>query len=153
MITVRAETIGAPEVAARIEALKPGILAGVKGALDTWSEELANYIKEDKLSGNPLHQRSGALRESITPYRRDEGDILQGGAGGGAGLVYAHILEYGGDIYPVRAKALRFVIDGNVIFSKHVRMPEFNYMRSSFEANADAGVQAIRDAVQEAVLA
>lgn len=159
MITVRTEVVGAQEVVDRLAALRPQILEGMRGALDTWSEELANFIKDDKLSGNPIKQRSGALRESINAYRVDDGDILRGGAGGGAGLNYAKALEYGSrphEILPVRAKFLRFVVDGRVVFARKVNHPgnrPFRYMRGSFEEKSEGGINALRAAVQEAILA
>ena len=159
MITVRAETIGAPEVAARVEALKPGILAGVKGALDTWSEELANYIKEDKLSGNPIRAHTGALRDSVNPIVESSGDVISGGAGAGAGLDYAKPLEFGSrphEILPRTAKFLRFEVDGRIVYARkvnHPGNPAFRYMRGSFEEKSESGIEAIRAAVAEAMTA
>lgn len=42
--------------------------------------------------------------------------------------VYARIQEAGGDIYPVRARYLRWTEDGVVHYSRHVHLPERPYM-------------------------
>jgi len=101
----------------------------------------ANQLKEDliqlvqtKLSGQVLQQRSGRLYGSI------EGDVYDAGTRRvtvevrSRGVVYARIQEYGGDVYPVNATYLHFVLeDGREIFSKHVRVPERSYLRSSLD--------------------
>ncbi len=159
MITVNTEVVGAEPVADRLRALQPAILSGLKSTLDTWAEELANYIQQSKLSGDPLKQRSGALRDSINPYREDAGDVLMGGAGGGAGLDYAKALEFGSrphEILPVRAKFLRFEVDGRVVFARKVNHPgnrPFRYMRDSFQENAQEGIARLRAVVREAMAA
>ena len=159
VITVNIEVVGAQPVADRIRALQPVILSGLKSTLDTWAEELANYIQQSKLSGDPLKQRSGALRESINPYREDAGDVLMGGAGGGAGLDYAKALEFGSrphEILPVRAKFLRFEVDGRVVFARKVNHPgnrPFRYMRDSFAEKSEEGIARLRTVVREAMAA
>ena len=159
MITVRTEVVGASEVKDRLRALQPAILNNLRSTLDVWAEELANYIQQSKLSGDPLKQRTGALRESINPYREDAGDVLSGGAGGGAGLDYAHALEFGAaphEIVPRTGRFLRFERDGRVIFARRVNHPgnrPFRYMRDSFDENAESGIAKLRAAVQEAMVA
>lgn len=154
MIAAQIEVVGAPQVVARMEGAQERIQGAVKGALDTWSEELANYIKMSKLSGNPLHQRSGKLRESVTAYRHDSGATLEGGAAGGAGVPYAKIHEFGGTITAKNAPYLTFkTLDGRWHRVKSVVMPERSYMRTGFREQAKEGIAEIRAAVEAAVLA
>lgn len=154
MIAAQIEIVGAPQVVARLEGAQERVHAAVKGSLDAWSAELATYIKESKLSGDPLHQRTGKLRESIIAYRKDSGTTLEGGAAGGAGVPYAKIHEFGGVITAKTAPYLTFrTLDGRWHKVKSVVMPERSYMRTSFREQADQGVSEIRAAVQAAVMA
>ena len=157
MIKVISEVVGAPEVRDRVLALKPAILANTKTALDQWAEELASYIQRDKLSGNPVQARTGALRDSINPIAEQEGDLITADAGGGAGLDYARAIEFGSrphEIVPRRANFLRFEVDGRIVYTKHVNHPgnrPFRYMRGGFEDMQPQGIEAIRAAVAEAL--
>lgn len=159
MITVRTEVVGAQEVADRINAARPAILANTKTALEQWAEELASYIQRDKLSGNPINARTGALRDSVNPMAEADGDVIRAGAGAGAGLDYARPLEFGSrphEILPVRAKFLRFEVDGHVVYARkvnHPGNPAFRYMRGGLEDKAESGIEAIRAAVAEAMTA
>jgi len=92
---------------------------------------LAEYVQSQKLSGQVLNVRSGRLRDSIESSVEDQGTRITGSAFASSDVPYARIHEYGGDIYPKIDKALRFVIDGKVIFAQHVRMPERSYLRSA----------------------
>ena len=151
MITVQTQVIGAQEVIARIEGLPARIRAVVVGALDEYGQELSGTIKEDKLSGQVLNVRSGDLRNSITPLEAVEGEVMSGGAGGGAGIVYAKIHEYGGTITAKNAPYLRFrTDDGRWHAVRSVVMPERSYMRSSFTETYEGGVAKVREAVMEA---
>lgn len=51
----------------------------------------------------------------------------------GPTVIYGPIQEEGGVIRPVRAKALRFVVNGEVIFAKRVTIPAHWYMRKTLE--------------------
>ena len=154
MIAASVEIIGASEVVQRLEGMAPRIHAAVKGSLDAWSTELSAYIKESKLSGDPLHRRSGDLSRSVVPYRRDSGTTIEGGAGAGAGIPYAKIHEYGGTITARNAPYLCFqTADGRWHKVKSVVMPERSYMRTSFREQSAQGIAEVREAVKAAVLA
>jgi phage gpG-like protein len=114
---------------------------------------LVDYIRSVKLSsGNPLNIRSGKLSESIGSNTEDSGSFISTTVFS-QGLPYARIHEFGGDVYPVNAKALIFEIGGKKIFSQHVRIPERSYLRSSLienKANINAALRrAVKDAVAE----
>lgn len=153
MIAAQIEIKGATEVVARLNRMVPEIHAAVLGSLKTWGTELAGYIKESKLSGDPLHRRSGDLSRSVVPYLKDSGTTVEGGAGAGAGIPYARIHEYGGTITAKNAPYLCFQTqDGRWHKVKSVVMPERSYMRTSFREQASEGVAEMREAVRLAVL-
>lgn len=110
--------------------------------------DLQGYIMEE-LSGEVLHVRTGALRRSIRLIPAELHGNQIGGevTAGGGPIVYARIHEYGGDIYPRRAKALRFKIGNRVIFSQHVHMPERSYMRRGLTAKQQEIIEDMRAAL------
>lgn len=141
--------------------------AGAKSVLDAWAYELAGYIKASKLSGNPLNRRSGRLSSSVHPVDQSSGETISAGAGGGAGVPYAKIHEYGGTInhpggtaYFVSALLGRtfFVSNASALAASLPRtqphtidMPERSYMRSGLRDKAPSGIEALRTAVKEAI--
>lgn len=118
---------------------------------------LESKIKSDKLSGQVLHVITGDLRRSIFSGVNDRGNIVEGWAKQSGDVKYGAIHEFGGtihipEIFPVKAKALHFVMDGKEVFAKHVRahdvnMPERSFMRSSLHDMEDEIVSGLKEAV------
>lgn len=89
--------------------------------------------------------RSGALRDSVDKSQSGPAEFL---IGPDTDVIpYAVIQNYGGDIYPVRAKALRFEIDGKVIFAQHVHLPGSHYMERAFEEGREPALRAVIAAI------
>lgn len=155
MITM--EVMGADAVMARFLAAGGNAQKAARSALDVWSAQLAAYIKESKLSGDPIHRRTGTLSRSIFPRSGETPRGAYGGAGGGAGVPYAMALEFGSPAHEIvakNAKALCFNFRGVKTFAKRVSMPEQpakSYMRSAFREKAPEGIAALRTAVLEAI--
>jgi phage gpG-like protein len=157
------QVTGAQEVVERLGAMQPKIMAAAKSSLDGWALQLAGYIKSSKLSGDPLHRRSGRLSASVHPVSLSSTDAVSAGAGGGAGVPYAKIHEYGGlipahEVAVRNAKALAFTVDGVLRFAKSVQipdvqMPERSYMRSALREQAPSGIEQLKAAVAAAVTA
>lgn len=146
---------------ARFEATTGKVRAAAKSSLDMWATELAGYIKAEKLSGNPLNRRSGALSRSVYPDKAETADTISGGARAGLDVPYAKIHEYGG-LIPAHvvvarnAGALCFSVGGMKRFAKSVQipdvqMPERSYMRSALREQAPEGIAELRAAVREAI--
>ena len=81
-----------------------------------------------KVTGEVLNVRSGDLRRSIfTPITQMSGDTITTTTGSSGDVKYAGIWETTGwkahDIVPTKAKALRFISGGEVIFAKRVQIP------------------------------
>jgi phage gpG-like protein len=154
--------VGTEQVIERLGAVPAKVRIAAKSSLDAWATELASYIQADKLSGQVLNRRTGDLRASIHPVSQETASSVSGGAGGGAGLRYARIHEYGGvipahQVVARNAKALAFSVNGVMRFAKSVNipavtMPERSYMRSSLKEQAPEGIAQLRAAVKEAIL-
>lgn len=96
--------------------------------------------------GTPPARRTGTLARSVRP----EAAKLVGDGKAESSVaphtVYARIQQLGGDIYPVRAKALRWKDKSGVHFARHVRLPARPYMVMN-----DARRQEVRSAAIGAV--
>lgn len=157
------EITGSEQVIDKLGAVVGRVRIAARSSLDAWALELAGYIKDEKLSGQVLNRRSGLLSGSIAVKSASEsGTTISAGAGGGAGVPYAKIHEYGGlipaHIVVVKnAKALAFSVGGVMRFAKSVQIPDVNmpersYMRSSLREQAPDGIAQLRAAVREAIL-
>ena len=153
---------GATEVIERLDAVIGKVRVAVKSSLDIWATELAEYIRIEKLSGQVLNRRTGALRSSVYTDKQETTDSISGGARAGLDVPYAKIHEYGGlipahTVVVKNAKALAFSVNGMMRFAKSVnipdvQMPERSYMRSSLREQAPEGIAQLKAAVREAIL-
>ncbi len=97
--------------------LIPEIKKGVSKAVAMLAGEARELV-----SGKVLNVRTGRLRSSIIPSPpRAHNGVVEGQYG--SNVDYAPIHELGGEIKvpeirPSRAKALRFEVDGHVVFAK-----------------------------------
>lgn len=126
---------------------------------------LQQHVKADKLSGQVLNRKSGALSNSIKFAVDDQGNAVYGRVFSSGDVKYAAIHEFGGtipahDIVPSKAQALAFMVAGKQVFAKIVHMPavtmpERSFMRSSLADMAEqikgAYVKAKDDAVAQAM--
>lgn len=109
--------------------------------MQTWAVDVHKEIVLN-LTGRKLKVRSGRLRSKMQfPLIQRRGAVIK--AVFGNKVKYAAIHEYGGttrphDIFPRRAKALRFIVGGEDVFAKRVRHPgskisEKRYIREPVE--------------------
>jgi phage gpG-like protein len=141
-------------------AMLAGLPARLRNVLMENATQLAAELEariQQKLGGEVLRSRSGALARSI-------GSTVEVGADGvtveiatGGDVKYAAIHEFGGtipphEILPDKARALAFVLGGKQVFATRVNipavtMPERSYLRSSLAEMADQ----IREELSEAL--
>lgn len=146
-------------------------IAGAKAALDripaavvdfvakkirALTLNLQHHIVADKLQGQVLQHRSGALARSIQQETTTSGEITTGRVYSSGDVKYAAIHEFGGttpphDIVPDKAEALAFMIGGKMVFAKIVhhpgsRIPERSFMRSGLIDMSEEIVAGIREA-------
>lgn len=87
-------------------------------------EKSVSNIQENYLTGQALNIRSGHLRTKTlfkmkNAYSMEVANVAK----------YAAIHEFGGDIYPKKAKALRFKIGNQWVVTKHVKMPKRPFVK------------------------
>lgn len=163
------EITGTDAVIRRLGDMPGKITTAAKSSLDAWATQLAGYIKSDKLSGDPLNRRRDRLSSSVHPMSNQSADSVSAGAGGGAGVPYAHIHEYGGVInHPGGTAFFMSALLGRAFFVSNasyianaralprtqphtINMPERSYMRSAFREQAPDGIAQLRAAVREAI--
>jgi hypothetical protein len=91
--------------------------------------QLSSYVVARKLSGNPLHRRTGILAGSVTTVPTTvSGGVIRGAVESSGGpAFYGAIHEHGGSrayqIVATKARALRFVMNGKTVFAKSVIHP------------------------------
>lgn len=121
---------------AKVPALTKGVLNSVTRA----SIRLVRYVKENKLSGQVLHVRSGTLRRKVN-YRVTQTDTAITGQVG-VRLSYAPPHELGLDVEETVREHLRTAKQAfgrtisPVTFSvrahvRHMKLPERSFLRSS----------------------
>jgi phage gpG-like protein len=115
---------------------------------------------EQKLSGEKLQARSGALAASIQSSTEDDGSAASIVASS-IGIPYAAIQEFGGttaahDIVAVKAKALAFDAGGGRVFARRVHhpgstIPARSYIGESFAEMSDEIIAGLKQAVLKAL--
>lgn len=153
MLRATVEIRGALTALGRIP---PEIVEEVAKKVRLLTLELQRHVVADKLQGQVLKHRSGALGRSIQMDVRRQGDSTTGKVFSSGDVKYAAIHEFGGrtpphDIYPVKAEALAFTIGGQDIFAKVVHhpgsvIPERSFMRSSLADMTDQIIAGLREA-------
>ena len=143
-------------VSAALAAMPERLRESLSAKANELSTALQGMIQQ-KLAGEVLNARSGALARAITATIDDgSGDVSVCIAVAGD-IKYAAIHEFGGtipphQIVPDKAKALAFLVGGKQAFAKRVNlpaiaMPERSYLCSSLAEMADE----IRAGMSEAV--
>jgi phage gpG-like protein len=131
------------------------------GQADALRSALEVRIRQ-RLSGECLQIRSGALLASIMSSIEDDGDDTSVSISS-IGVPYAAIQEFGGkteahDIAAVKATVLAFSLRGNNIFAKRVHhpgsvIPSRSYLVSSLTEMHDEMAAGFKQAILEALRA
>ena len=129
---------------------------------------LTRYVKEEKLSGQVLHNRTGTLRRKINFSVHEDATSVT--ATVGVKLAYAAVHEYGFDGVVTVREHTRAIASRNVrgsirgksraiasgvafvrSYERHMHLPERSYLRSSLRENAGSIRDQLRAAVVQAV--
>ncbi len=132
---------GAEALQTRLDGFPAALAGQLAVKAQALGEALADRVRDEKLSGQALNARSGALRDSIGAEVASDGDGVSASVGSYGDVKYAAIQEYGGktgahEILPTKGNVLAFLIAGAVRFARRVEhpgsvIPERSYLRSS----------------------
>ena len=141
-----------------LEALPQSVHDALLESMDALRLLLEDKVVNDKLSGQVLNAKTGALQRSIVSGLNDDDTAVYGWVGSSGDVSYAAIQEFGGktaahDIMPDKAKALAFLVGGKKIFAKIVHhpgsvIPERSYLRSALADMEDEIVAEATEAVR-----
>lgn len=141
-----------------------GLPLAMRTQLETKARELAatlvTRIRDEKLSGQVLATRSGALKASISAEILNSGDTVLATIGSVGDVKYAAIQEYGGrtaahEILPDKALALAFLSGGAPRFARRVNhpgstLPARPYLLTALDEARDEIVAALAAAATQA---
>jgi phage gpG-like protein len=151
MAAIETSVMGLQRLIQRWKTIQSTALPRLVARMQLEMNQLAEYIRVNKLSGQVLKNRTGTLRRSIHGQARAEGDSQVVGIVG-TNVKYAKYFETTGtkphDIVPVRAKALHWVTPGGQdVFARRVHHPGFAarpFMRPALEERRTVIIAGLR---------
>jgi phage gpG-like protein len=134
---------GADALQERLDAYPAALTSDLAAKAQELASALADKVKYEKLAGEVLASRSGALAASIVAEVSGDREDIIATVGSFGDVKYAAIQEYGGktgahEILPGKAAVLAFMAGGVMHFVGEVEhpgsvMPERSYLRSSLD--------------------
>jgi hypothetical protein len=166
-VILKINLTGGPGLIDALQRKGPRIVQVLTSKLNALLFTLQSYIVSEKLSGQMLKRGTGALSASvrIIPAEFNATNIIGGIESSGGPAFYGKFFEIesaggtGGTkahtIMAVKARALRFVMGGEVYFRKSVLHPGFAarpFMTSSLAENAEAIKSELQAALDKEIL-
>ena len=151
---------GVDELDAQLSALPMELMARIDAKTREMAEALAAKVRDEKLSGQVLQTKSGALRNSVAAEVSAEGETVTATVGSQGDVKYAAMQEYGGqtaahEILPDKGRVLAFLIGGAQRFAARVQhpgslIPARPYLSSSLQEMEGEIVDTFTGAVEQA---
>lgn len=111
---------------------------------------LQAYIQDQKLSGDPLAQRTGKLKGSIRFQVQDRGDTVSVQVMGGGGIApYGAVHEYGGTFNIPRHMSMSRLGKAYSVREHQATYPQRAFMVPSLEENEDLYYEMTQQAAYE----
>jgi len=109
----------------------------------------ADWSREHRLSGNPLHNRTNNLRSSIHGEASATDSEITGIVG--SNMIYAPVHEFGAVIRAKNAPFLRFQVNGHWVSVKEVTIPARPFLAPAVDAMRQEIIDRLRDGAIEAL--
>jgi len=154
---VRLEVEGGEATARMLRAVSPRVLTRLDRTIVTLALRLTRQVKDQKLSGQVLKNRTGRLRRSINYRMTSGGARIE--ATVGTNVEYARTHEYGGKVDVKEHLRMQVMAWGRpmktprkVTVKKHeAQFPERSFLRSALREMSPVILAEIRKAVDEGV--
>jgi hypothetical protein len=156
MITLEIDPASSRALRIKLDRSREGIAKGLSAGVRAATIWLATHIKRDLLSGQLVNRRTGNLSRAV--FSKMDGPYV-GLVGVGGEAPYGRFVNDGTAphvIEATRAKALRFVMNGNVMFRKKVNHPGIrarHFMEQGLITGAEQMKKIIHDRVTKAMQA
>lgn len=165
MITIKLE--GKKKVVAQLEAMPVAVQVALLQKMEALAVMLQSYIRTDKLSGQVLKVRSGALRRSIQKTVTNFGKRIIAQIFSSGDVKYAGIHEFGGTInhpggtpYIPRKGMLAIFVSKSDMFAQAlpktkphpIPMPERSFMRTGLHDKTKEISEGMKEAVLRGLL-
>jgi len=162
-MSIEVVVVGDTEFKARIDRMPAAVHDSLVRRISKLSIDLQMKVRNEKLSGQVLKNRTNKLRDSINEYVTDEGTIITGVVGSDTSKAkYGHAHEYGfqGVVQvPAHVRHItqafgRPIAPTEVNVSAHsmkMNLPERSFLRSSLHEMEGAITEGLTEAVGEAI--
>jgi len=141
---------GKQEYVQKFREISQSILPAITHEMQTQMTELADYVRRNKLSGDPLNRRSGRLSRSINGQAFATGNVVTGVVGS-KNVPYAHVHEDGGTFdIPLHTRLIsqvfgRPIVPKQIWVSQHsATFPQRAFLKPSLKENEDKIKNALR---------
>lgn len=149
-----ATLVGDRELIARLDAMPDGVRDELKKKISQLAIQLQAHVVRDKLSGQVLRVRTGALRRSIQQMVEDEGTAIYGRIYSTGDVKYAAAHEFGFSGQETVRAHTRDTVFGRKVepftvasFTRNMNIPARSFMRSSLDDMAEQLRSGMRQAV------
>lgn len=149
--------VGAAELMVHLDQMPGSVQALLKAKIAALAVALQQHVVDDKLHGQVLNQRTGALARSIQQEAPivDDASIL-GRVYASGDVKYARVHEYGFDGDETVKQHVRSMVFGKRVapfsvgpFNRHMTMPGRSYLRAGLADQSAAIVGELQAAVIE----
>lgn len=151
-MNVEVKVLNPGDVEAFLEDRGERVVAAIRAQMGLAELDLLAYIKDEKLSGQVLNQRTGNLKNSGFIETGESAGTVTGFVGFGRTVPYAAAQNYGAYIPEVSGKLMVFEVGAQTIFTMRRRafdLPARNFMESSLEERTPAITEGFRKAIAE----
>jgi phage gpG-like protein len=180
MVNIIAEVAGGEQVVFSLGEKRGKVVDALKTEVRSLAMMLASYVKTNKLSGDPLHVRTGRLRRSITTKTEVSDTLISGLVG--TNVEYGRAHEFGVDMHKTvtvreylrktvasakaakgigwrggaaesvaHSQALGAALVHSFTRNQHINLPERSFLRSALAELGPAITEDLNNAVRRAL--
>jgi phage gpG-like protein len=148
---IEVHVLGKKELIDKLRNIGPQLTSAITDEMRTQMTMLADYVRIKKLSGDPLHRRTGRLSRSVSGQASAVSKTRVVGTIGSKGVPYAAVHELGGTyMVPQHERQLtmvfgRPVMPRTIVVKAHdVTFPKRAFLKPSLDENQNKILDALK---------